>query len=212
VRPLNRGSRSTEGVARRIAGGIKYVASHERIILILVLAIIPSFTVWGVMPLLPIVARDVLGGDAGTYGWLNGALGIGSIVGALFVAAAHGVAHKGLLAVLGAAGTGLALAGLAYTQNLYVALAFLLASGAATGVGMTLNQSLVQVLTPPDYQGRVASIFMLTWNFQPIGIILFGAVAESQGVPFAFWAAGLGMAAGTTLLAVTRPALVRLRV
>ena len=178
----------------------------------MVLALIPSLTVWGVMPLLPIVARDILHGDAGTYGWLTGAMGVGSIVGGLFVAAAHGMRHKGLLAVIGAAGTGLAITAVAYTESFQVALLFLLVMGAVSGIEATLTQSLVQVLTPPEYQGRVASIFMLTWNFQPIGIILFGGIAQTQGVPFAFWLSGLAMAGAVLLLAIVRPKLARLKV
>lgn len=212
VKPLNRGGRSSESVVKRIAGGVKYVSRHQQIILIMLLATIPAFTVWGVMPLLPIVARDILHGNAGTYGWLNGAIGVGSIGGALFVAASHGIREKGLLAVLGAIFTGLAIVGVAYTQSIPVAMVFLLVVGMAIGVEATLTQSLVQVLTPPEYQGRVASIFMLTWNLQPIGIILFGFVAEQYSVPYAYWAAGLSMAAGATALAILRPALVRIRV
>lgn len=212
VRPLNRGGRSSESVVKRIAGGVKYVSRHQQIILIMLLASIPALTVWGVLPLLPIVARDILGGNAGTYGWLNGAIGVGSIGGALFVAASHRIREKGLLAVLGAVCTGLAMVGVAYTQSVAVAMAFLLVVGMAIGVQSTLAQSLVQVLTPSEYQGRVASIFMLTWNLQPFGVILFGFVAEQSTVPYAYWAAGLSMAAATSALAILRPALVRIRV
>ncbi len=212
VQPLNRASRSSESVGKRLSGGLRYVGRHEQVLLLMVLAAIPSFTAWGVVPLLPIVARDILHGDAGTYGWLTGAIGVGSIIGALFVAAAHSVHHKGLLAVVGAALTGLALVALAYTQNIQAALLFLLIMGAAGGVHLTLTQALVQVLTPLEYQGRTASIYILTWNLQPAGIILFGAVAELYGVPSAIWLAGWAMTAAVVLLAVLRPAIVRMRV
>lgn len=210
VRPTRLGMRTREPVLKRVIGGVKYIGRSEPVLLLLVLATLPSLTAWGAVPLLPIVARDILHGNAGTYGWLTAATGIGSITGAVFVSLSHRIKHKGWLAVSGAALQGVFLALVAYTQETNVAIILLALNGAAAGVAATLQSSLVQVLTPAEYQGRVASIYVLTWNLQPIGIILFGGIAETRGVPFAIWCAGLSMTAAVTLLAITRPALRRL--
>ena len=211
VKSQQRPSRSRESIFRRVGGGLSFIGHHEPILLIMVLATISPITLWGIMPLMPIVARDVLGGDAGTYGLLSGAIGVGSIVGAVFVAIAHRIRWKGWLAVWGSVASGGAIVLLAYTQSLTIALVFLLVYGATSGVAQTLIQSLSQVLTPGEYQGRVASVGTMTWNVQPIGVLFFGFLAESAGVPVAIWAAGLTMMVATALLALLRPALRNLR-
>ncbi len=211
VRTTQRRTTTRESIARRVVGGLGYLKRSEPVLLLMVLATVPALTVWGIMPLLPIVARDVLHGDAGTYGLLTGATGVGSIVGAVFVAVTHRWPFKGWMAVLGTIASAAFLVGVAYTQDLRVALALLLFMGAASGVAATLEAALVQVLTPPEFQGRVASIYMMTWNFQPLGVLTFGALGEIYGVPFAIWAAGLAMAALTLVLAAVRPALRQLR-
>lgn len=211
VRPIRLGARTRESVVKRVIGGVQYIGRSEPVLLLLVLATLPSLTAWGAVPLLPIVARDILHGNAGTYGWLTAATGIGSITGAVFVSVFHRIKSKGWLALGGAALQGVFLALVAYTQETSVAIVLLALNGAAAGIAATLQSALVQVLTPAEYQGRVASIYVLTWNLQPIGIILFGAIAETRGVPFAIWCAGLSMTVSVALLAVTRPALRKLK-
>ncbi len=202
---------TAESTFRRTWNGVKYLGGHEQILLLVVLACIPTATVWGMQPLLPLVARDVLNGDAATYGWLTGAIGIGSVVGALFVAFASRIRAKGWLAIFGTLIGGLAVVAFAYTRSLPLALSFLLVHGAALGVAQTITAAMAQVLTPPEYQGRVASIYLMTWNLTPVGILTFGAVAQAQGVPFGIWASGLSMVAAVAVLAVARPALRRVR-
>ena len=198
---------STESVFRRVWGGLTFIGRNEPILLLVLLACIPSVTALGIQPLLPLVARDVLGGNAGTYGLLTAAIGVGSIVGALVVAFTQRFKAKGWLAVIATAIGGGSIVAFAYSQTLAPAFTFLLVYGAATGVAVTLTSALVQVLTPQQYQGRVASIYMTTWNITPVGILVFGALAQGYGVSFGIWASGIAMTAITILLVLARPTL-----
>lgn len=203
---------SSESVVRRVWNGLTFLGRNEAVLLLVLLACIPSITVLGIMPLMPIVARDVLAGNAGTYGMLTAAIGVGSIVGSVVVAVTQQFKPKGWLATLATATAGVGILAFAYTTTLPLALTFLLVYGAATGVAQTLTSTLVQVLTPSNYQGRVASIYMTTWNVTPVGIMAFGAVAQSTNVAFGIWASGMSCIAITTLLLASRPTLRRLRV
>lgn len=204
-------SRSSEGIFRRVGGGLSFIAHDRSVLLIMVFATLAPLTIWGIMPLMPIVARDVLGGDASTYGLLTGAIGVGSIAGAVFIAIAHRLKSKGWLALGGSVISGGAILLMAYTQSLEIALLFLLFSGAASGVAATLQQALVQVLTPREYQGRVASVYTMTWNVQPVAVIIFGFVAESAGVPTAIWLAGAALMISTVALGALGGTLRRLQ-
>lgn len=200
-----------ESIVRRVGGGLGFIARDRSVLLLMVFATLAPLTIWGIMPLLPLVARDVLGGNAATYGLLTGAIGVGSIAGAAFIAIAHRLRSKGWLALWGSFLAGGAILLMAYTQSLEVALFFLLLNGATSGVAATLQQALVQVLTPREYQGRVASVYTMTWNVQPIAVIFFGFVAESAGVPTAIWLAGAALMLSTIVLGAMGGTLRRLK-
>ncbi len=204
-------SQGKESIVRRVGGGLGFIARDRSVLLLMIFATLAPLTIWGIMPLLPIVARDVLGGDAATYGLLTGAIGVGSIAGAAFIATAHRLRSKGWLALWGSFLAGGAILLMSYTQSLEVALFFLLLNGATSGVAATLQQALVQVLTPREYQGRVASVYTMTWNVQPIAVIVFGFVAESAGVPTAIWLAGAALMVSTIVLGAMGGTLRRLK-
>ncbi|WP_292228151.1 MFS transporter, partial [Mesorhizobium sp.] len=63
--------------------GLRYVAMSPNIAKVLVRGSAFGFSAGAVLALLPLVARDVVKGDALTYGIMLGAFGIGAVGGAL---------------------------------------------------------------------------------------------------------------------------------
>src|SRR5690606_37556596 len=72
-----------EGLASAIAAGVRYVAMSPSLLTILSRAALFGVTVVSIMALMPLIARDMLGGTAVTFGILLGAFGLGGIGGAL---------------------------------------------------------------------------------------------------------------------------------
>jgi hypothetical protein len=49
----------------------------------------------------------------------------------------------------------------------------------------TTNQTLIQLMTPDEFRGRVMGIYMLNQGLMPLGSLFAGALAEFAGAPFA---------------------------
>ena len=76
-----------EAMHRAIVSGARYAIHSEAVRNVIVRAFVSGFAGASVVALTPLVARDLLGGDARTYGLLLGANGIGAVAGAFAVGA-----------------------------------------------------------------------------------------------------------------------------
>ena len=156
---------------------------------------------------LPLFARDVLGGGAEVYGWLTSALGAGAVIGALGSAARERVSTWSVLLWTGAFAVVISL--LAGAQGLVVALGLLVGLGIANICFNTLARTVLQVGTDASMQGRVIALHSTVFlGSTPIGGPLMGWICEQWGPR-----AGLlvsGIAAAAVALALL-PTLRRLR-
>jgi hypothetical protein len=57
--------------------------------------------------------------------------------------------------------------------------------GASTQLYQTTNSTLMQLLVPTEYRGRVFGIHQMDRGFIPVGSFLAGAIAQVAGAPFA---------------------------
>jgi hypothetical protein len=60
-------------------------------------------------------------------------------------------------------------------------LIILVAVGAAQISFMTTNNTLLQILTPDEFRGRVMGLYLLDQGLLPLGSLFAGAVAEAIG-------------------------------
>ena len=72
-----------EPLGAAIAGGLRYVSLSPHLLAILLRCALQSIPIAAVTALMPVVARDLLGGGAITYGVLLGGFGVGAMLGAL---------------------------------------------------------------------------------------------------------------------------------
>ena len=109
--------------------------------------------------LTPVYAQRVLVGGSldpvAAYALLETAIGVGSLAGGFVVGLLGTRLPKGPLVVAGYAAWGLAMAGLALTDALPIALLLMAAMGAANMVYVIPSQTLFQERTPPQLLGRV---------------------------------------------------------
>ncbi|MFP4553641.1 MAG: MFS transporter [Actinomycetota bacterium] len=137
---------------------------------------------WVHLAMMPVVARDVLGGDSVVLGTLGMAVGLGSVPSSIYLSTRKRNGGEGKLYVGGLAlwATGIAGFGLAQTQEMAVAMLFL------SGIGFTahtvLAQTLIIKLVPIDFHGRVLGLLGLTWGANIVGTLTAGALAETLGV------------------------------
>ena len=72
-----------EPLGSAIAAGIRYVSLSPHLLAILFRCVLYTIPIAAAPALMPIVARDLLGGGAATYGVLLGGFGVGAMLGAL---------------------------------------------------------------------------------------------------------------------------------
>lgn len=209
VNPRSTSEARSESVLANLREGLRYIRAHESILLLMIMATVASLLASPVLTLMPAFAKDVLGGGAKANGALVTAVGIGGLVGSLAIAAYSRERGRGLVASLGAVAFGLSVVAFALSRNLSLSLALGVAVGFTSVAYSTMNNALVQVSAPIELQGRVASAYMLTWNIQPLGNMIVGALADLTSVSMAVAAGGAVSAAGVAALMVVRPAVRR---
>jgi MFS family permease len=137
---------------------------------------------------LPAVARERLGGGAGSYGALLSAGGLGAIVTATVLAARKAHARAAIVASIVAAGA-MALLGASRVRELsWLACALL---GAATAVVTTVLATTIQLRTPSEQRGRVTSYWIVTLIGLPnLGALVLGGGLRFFSLPMTFAIAG----------------------
>lgn len=168
-----------------VGEGIRYVLSQPLIMALLVLELVPALLGMPFTSLMPIFAIDVFKGDAHTQGLLLTMLGIGALVGALLMASLGKWQGSGKFLIAGAAGFGLSLAFFAYSPVLSMAMVFVCLAGILETGYASQNMTMIQLLTPAEFRGRVMGIRLLDRGLQPLGSLLAGSLAALLGGPAA---------------------------
>ena len=157
--------------------GLRYVWGRADLRACLLLVAVVSLFGQNFRVVLPLFARDVLGGGAETYGWLTSALGAGAVLGALATAARETVTAWAMLLAAGAFGVVSIL--LAGAPGLVVALGLLVGLGVANICFNTLARVLLQLGADPSMQGRVIALHAIVFTGStPFGGPLIGWVCE----------------------------------
>ncbi len=191
--------RTLRSVFDRLVEGLRYTRNNRTIfVAITTLGIVSTFALnFSVM--IPLVARDLLGGDADTYGFLMSATGVGSFISAISVA--FGQRPTLLRLVLGAALVGLGMMGLGFSDSLPLSLLLMFVIGWGTIAMAATCNTLIQLDVPDELRGRVASVYTTVFaGSTPFGGLFSGTVAALGGTAapliiggaVAFLAAGLG--------------------
>lgn len=112
----------------------------------------------GAEALLPVYAHDILHvGEIG-FGWLRSAHGMGAII-LLFVLAYLPLkTNVGMKLLLSVAMFGMCMIMFGLSTNVYVSFICLLLAGMFDGVSVVIRHSILQLHTPEEVKGRVASI------------------------------------------------------
>jgi MFS family permease len=144
---------------------------------------------------LPIVAAETFRGDARTYGFMTASMGVGAIVGGLYVAARGRTGIRSMVNTSAAFGVVILGAAIAPSLTLeYLALA--LVGGVSIGF-LSKGNSTLQLTAVPEMRGRVMALWSVAFlGSTPIGGPIAGWVSEHLG-----GRAGLGLGAASCLVA-----------
>jgi len=174
--------------------GLRYVRSHRELgVPLLMMAAVGCLT-YEFQVTLPVMASRGLHAGATGFGFMTAAMGIGAVVGGLFVAARGKTGMRTLILAATAFGATMALAALAPT--LAFELMALALAGAASISFMSTANSTLQLGAEPSMRGRVMALWFVAFQGStPIGGPIVGLVMAVAGAR-----AGLGLGAITCLV------------
>lgn len=189
-----------------LAEGGRYILSSKAVIGLLGVALMISVFGASLTTLLPVITRDVLGGDEIVFGLLNGAIGVGSIIGGLIMAYLSRQSGRGKnLSILNLLFP-IMLTIFASVKTYQLSGLMLIGVGIAFIPQFSLCNMLLQSIIPDDLRGRVMSIYTLViFGGTPLGGLISAAAAEHIGAPLTIIISAVCMGATAVLLRVFIP-------
>lgn len=191
--------RSHQGeVLRHMADGFRYAFGFPPIRIILGLVATISLVGVPFAVLLPVVARETLGGGPETLGFLMSAIGLGALTGALFLASRHSVRGLGRVIAACAVLFGAALVAASFSRLLWLSLLLFALAGFGMMAQMASCNTILQTVVEDDKRGRVMSLYTMAFTgTAPLGSLLTGLLASRVGAgPTIALGGGVVVAAG----------------
>jgi MFS family permease len=175
-----------ERIGVAIVAGVRYVAMSPAVGVVLLRGLVFGLGASALPSLMPLIARDLIGGGPLTYGLLLGGFGAGAVGGALATAplrrmlSTEAMVRIACLAYAGAA----ALAGL--SPYLVPTMALLVVAGGAWVLALSTFNVTVQLNAPRWVVARALSLYqMATFGGMAAGAWLWGMAADGRGIAFA---------------------------
>ena len=208
---------------RDFINGIQHIKGEPVLLSLVALGISFMLFAGGASFLLPVFTRDVLGygpeQGAAMFGILSTLQTVGSSLGALIVVLAANFRNRGMLLFFIAVLHGACL--IAFSQSTVLLLSAALILGTSfTGVFFSTTRRMFMQLAAPDHlRGRVMSMEVFQQGLSPIGVIIWGSIAElmqarqglAEGTQTTWLLGGLMYTAIAVLFFAFVPALRRLR-
>ncbi len=175
-----------------LAEGVRYVAHEPTTLALILVGLIPSiFMMPFTQSMMPVFTKDVLHVDSKGLGLVMAAAGAGAFIGTMAVASLSQIKRKGLLLIAAASIAAITLMVYSQVTWLVIAVPIIAIQGGFQMVYNTTNNTILQIITPDEYRGRVMSIYMLDHGFTPAGAFFAGALAQAFGAPTAFLFGGV---------------------
>jgi MFS family permease len=199
-------TRRHERMWQGITTGLRYVMTSPALTLLIGIACVAIILGMPYVTLLPAFAEDVHDVGAIGLGVMSTLVGVGAIIGSLFIAYFSGYPHRAALQlVLGVAfGVGVFLFGSAPTFAL--ALPALALVGLTFNGYLTINNTLIFSHARRELHGRVMSVYMLTWSLMPVAALPMSILADLVGPQATVATAGVLVALFIAGVAVLYPA------
>ena len=194
-----------ERIDRAIVSGARYAFHSPQIRGVLLRAFMFGFCTAPLSALAPLIAKIQLHGNAGTYGLLLGAAGIGAVLGALQISNLRDKLGTERAVRLFAVATGVFMAVIGFSHSLPLVLFAMLITGACSILSYSMLNVGVQLTAPRWVTARALSLFSsaLTGGIA-IGAGAWGLFMAHYGLQATFVTAGAAVAA-TTLIGLLAP-------
>jgi predicted MFS family arabinose efflux permease len=190
--------RETLGIA--VAAGVRFAAGSPAIRTVLVRSAVFCIAAGALMALMPLIAKNLIGGGPLTYGLLLGAFGVGAVGGAIGNARLREVMSTEAIVRLTSVAFAVAAAIAGVSTQLLVTMAVLLIAGAGWLLALATFNVAVQMSAPRWVVARALSIYQMSaFGGLAAGSWLWGEVAAGESVTLALLVASVVMLACAAL-------------
>lgn len=178
------GATAPGSVLRAVGEGFRYAFGFAPIRAVLSLLTLISLVGIPYAVLLPVFARDVLGGDASTLGLLSSAAGLGALLGTLYLASRSTVRGLGRVIASATVVFGAGLIAFSFSRDVLLSAGLLMVTGFGVVVATASINTILQTLVEEGMRGRIMSLYTMAFiGLAPVGSLLGGALAVRIGAP-----------------------------
>jgi len=170
-----------EPVLQSLKEGVKFVFGTKIILGAITLDMV-AVLFGGAIALLPIYAQDILKVGPEGFGILRAAPAVGALV-IMFTSAHFPLNKKAGLKLLGSIfGFGISIIVFGISTSFWISVIALFFSGVTDGISMIIRQTILQLRTPDEMRGRVASVnSMFVGSSNELGAFESGLTAKLMG-------------------------------
>lgn len=195
--------RKSTPVWQGLKEGFDYAFGFSPIRSMLLLLALVSLMAMPYMVLMPAFARDILHGDAHTYGFLMAAEGFGALAGAIYLASRKSVLGLERIIVIGSGLFGMGLIIFSLSRVYWLSLLLMIFVGFGIMLSVVPCNTALQTIVEEDKRGRVMSFFtMAFFGMMPFGSLLAGSLANKIGAPATIMIGGISCILGSALFAI----------
>ena len=202
--------RRRENMFSSIWDGLKYSYGNPTIFVLLLLTLATTMTSQSFRQLMPAQVDLIFGGGPTQLGILMSMIGVGALIGSLFIAGLTENMKRGVVLLVASALSAMAILVSTYVTVFLIAVFAMLALGLGDSGRRALNSGLMLEQSDAEHRGRVMGIYMLNFGLRPIGAIPLGILAERTSIQTAFAVAGIVLALSVILTWVFAPWIRRL--
>lgn len=178
-----------------LVGGVRYLRNDATLLLLVLVALVPTFFAQPYIQLLAIFAHDVFKEGPSGLGLMVAVAACGSICGGLFAAWVQRDARRGSTMLLFMAGFGMFLLLFSMAPSFAIAVPLLFFAGAMHIAYNSSNNTILQMTVEDEYRGRVLSTL-----FMSRGLVSLGTATTATFAAFAGARIAMGTMAGVVVI------------
>jgi MFS family permease len=187
--------REHPGLLDSLRQGFAYLRGEAQMHVLVWMTAVVSFLAIPFITFIPFFARMQLHVGETGLGWLLAASGFGAVMGAVTVAAAGVIRHRGKVVVIGGLFFFSAIIGFCSSHVFALSACFALVEGFSAILMISCFNIAIQHLSSDEMRGRVMSIYATSFlGLPPLGALLAGEL--SQYIPTGHVLAGMAATAG----------------
>jgi predicted MFS family arabinose efflux permease len=172
--------------------GFAYLVKAPNIGRMILMVAIVSLLVLPYSTVLPVFAKVIFKGDASTYGYISGFVGVGGVIGTVFLASRKPGTNLKKILLVSTLIMSVGMICFSEIRNLPAALFFAIMIGYGAMAQWTICNIIVQSESAPEMRGRAIGILLMAiLGMLPVGSIIVGWVSEHIGAPVTVLSEGI---------------------